>query len=180
MIRFAATVTAIEIALTLAAVLLVTAIERAEPYFPQEDLARLGMPAETYSTGQRFRAGKISSYDTNAVVAGSGQAIFVSLQMETPRDEFDNLRSAELRAQADPAAGQIMIDEGRRRDEVGYAVRQLGPAGLRSELVRLRGGDMLVVRLTLVDAHRAEAPRLERLARLIQERMMHRLGWRQE
>lgn len=177
MTRFAWTVASIEVVLTICAASLVTMDERTEPFLLQEDLARMGMAAETFSNEKRFRLGAIASYDTNAVLAESRHVILVSFRVESPREEFERLRAAELGARGQES-GLVLVDEETRRVERGYAIRQRGATGVRSELVRLRGGDLLLVKVSRPNAPPGEQARCERMARLIQEHMMRRLGWR--
>ncbi len=184
MIRFAIAVTAVEVALTLAASLWIAYAETGEPYLTEQEFTMLGIPVEKYSTEYRTRFGAPFSYDTQGVVKGPGPAITVSVRVHTPRAEYDNRLSGErwpkLREGDEPPS---VLEEAWPSDESGYLARQKGRNGVRAELVRLHGADLLIVRVIRVDEAGARPePRLaacERLTRVVQEYMMIKLGWRE-
>jgi hypothetical protein len=181
-IRFALCVTAVEIALTIGASLWITLLDTGEPYVTPEEFGALGIPVEEVSTKRQSRFGAVSSYDTKAVVREDGPSILVSVSINTPRAEYDSRKAGErfpkLKEGDEPP---LVIDES-WAVEPGYAVRQTGRASVRSEIVRLRGKDMLTIRLVWKDIagkNKSQAVSYcEHFARLIQDHMVEKLGWR--
>lgn len=184
MIRFAVIITAVEVALTLGALLFVTLAETRDPYLDREEFEGLGIPVEKYSTDPRMRFGALFSYDTQAVVKGPGPAITISVRVNTPREEFEAREAAERAARLREGEERPVVNDESWPGEPAYAVRHRGRNGVRSELVRLHGREMLIVRVIRMDAPGASAGELastcERLARLIQGFMARKLGWREE
>ena len=185
MIRFAVIITAVELALTLGALLFVTLAQTRDPYVDREEFDELGIPLEKHSTEARMRFGSLFSYDTQAVVKDSGAKITVSVRIHTPREEFDAREASERASRMREGEERPVVNDESWPGEPAYAVRHRGRTGVRSELVRLHGREMLIVRVTrMPDPSKATpgemAAKGERLARVIQGFMTRKLGWREE
>ena len=184
MIRFAISVTAVEIALTLAASLWIAVTESGEPYVSEVEFERLGIPVEKYSTDRRTRFDSPYSYDTQAVVKGAGPAITVSVRVLTPRSEYDSRLAGERWPKLREGDEAPTVTDESLPGEPGYAVRQRGAQGVRAEGVRLHGADMLIVRAIRMNVPNtnpgSQVMKCERLVRLLQEHMTVRLGWKVE
>ena len=185
MIRFAVAITSVELVLTLGAALWITFEERDEPFVAAAEFEMLGIPVEKHSMDRRTRSGGLVSFDTQAVVKGPGPALMVSLRVKATREEFDARRAAERPPEAGEGKEQTIVNDESWPQEPGYVVRERGRNGVRSELVRLHGSEMLVVRAIRMDVPAGksgeEVSTCERLARIVQEFVMSRkLGWRDE
>lgn len=182
MIRFAVTVTAVELALTLGAALFITFAETGEPFLSRGEFEMLGIPLERYSTHRQTRFGALFSYDTQVTVKGPGPAILVSLRVGTPRSEYDSRLQGERWAKAREGDEAPVVNDESWPEEPGYAVRHRGRNGVRAEVVRLHGKDMLIVRAIRMNVppERAgeEVSACERMARIVQEYAAQKLGWR--
>jgi hypothetical protein len=183
LIRFALAVTAVEVALTLAASLWISFAETGEPFLPEEDFEMLGIPIEKYSTDRRRRFDSPFSYDTQVVVKGAGPAITVSVRVLAPRAEYDARLSGEQWPKLRPGDEPPTVTDESLPGEPGYGVRQRGANGVRAEAVRLHGAVMLIVRAIRMNVQDTppglQVTRCERLVRTLQEYMMVRLGWRE-
>jgi hypothetical protein len=183
LIRFALSITAIELALTVAASLWIALASGEEPYVTPGEFEMLGIPTEKHSTERRYRFGTLFSYDTQATVKASGPAITVSVRVHTPRSEFDARLAGERWPTLREGDEAPVITDEPWPGESGYGVRQRSRTGVRAEIVRLRGTEMLVVRAvrpTLGDLHPGhEVARCERLVRLLQDFTAQKLGWRE-
>ena len=183
MIRFAIAVTAIEVVLTLAASLWITFSETADPYLTEQEFTMLGIPVEKYSTECRTRFGAPFSYDSQAVVKDLGPAILVSVRVGTPRAEYDNRLAGERNPKLREGDEPPTVTDEPWRQEVGYAVRQRGADGVRVEVVRLRGAEMIVlraIRMNVPGTHAGfQVAKCERLMRILQEHLLVKLGWRE-
>jgi hypothetical protein len=182
MIRFAAAVTGIEVALTFVASLWVTLAEAPEPYLSRAEFRALGLEPESHTTERKTRFGKIFSYDTQAALAARRRSVYVSLRVETPPEEFAVRRSGELALSRDPARGTATVLDNDGGDERGYTVRHRTSQEARAELVRLRGSDMLIVRVTAPDVPGSPGNSVvascERDAIVLKQFFMRKLGWR--
>src|SRR5262245_3406705 len=182
MIRFAAVVTVIEIALTVAASLWVTLAEEPEPYVSRAELRGLGFEPESHATERRTRFGKTFSYDTRATLTGRPRVLFVSHRVETPPEEYEARHGGDVSLSRDPSRGVTTVVETSRDGERGYTVRHRDSTEVRAELVRLRGSDMLIVRVTAPDVAgspgNAVAAGCERDAGVLQQYLLRKLGWR--
>jgi hypothetical protein len=181
MIRFAISVTVLELLLTGAAALLVGFEGSGEPYLSEGELRDLGFTFEKYTTERRLRFGLVYSYDTRFVLSGDGAAITLSVRPGTPRSEYDTRLASERRPRmkTEPR-GPIVVEEP-WGSEVGYTLSQRDPGSVRTELVRWREGVLLLVRASRpgpVSRPSEEAARYERLARLVQMRALQKFGWR--
>jgi len=184
LIRFAVAVTAVEIALTLAASLWISFAETGEPFLAEGEFEMLGIPIEKYSTDRRRRFDSPFSYDTQAVVKGAGPAITVSVRVQTPRAEYDTRRAGEQWPKLREGDEPPTVTDESLPDEPGYAIRQRGSNGVRAEGVRIHGSVMLIVRAIWRDSPGThpgfQVMKCDRLVRTLQEYMMTRLGWREE
>jgi hypothetical protein len=182
MIRFAITVTAVEIALTLGASVWIACSETGEPFVTPGDFTELGIPVEKYSTERGTRFGSLFSYDTRAVARDSGTALHVSLRVNTPREEYDVRESGERHPRLREGDERPIVNDESWPGEPGFAVRHVGRTTVRTELTRLHGAQMLIVRATLMKVPEANpnptASACEHLARLLQDYMVQKLGWR--
>jgi len=183
-IRFAVIITAVELALTLGALLFVTLAETRDPYLDTEDFEGLGIPVEKHSTDPRMRFGALFSYDTQAVAKGPGPAITISVRVNTPREEFEAREAAERSYRTREGEERPVVNDESWPGEPAYAVRHRGRNGVRSELVRLRGREMLIVRVIRMNPTDmppgVTASTCEHLARLVQGAMVRKLGWRED
>ncbi len=182
MIRFAVAVTAVELALTLGAVVFISVAESGEPYLAREEFESLGIPVEKYSTDRRLRFGALFSYDTHAYVKAPGPAITLSLRVNAPREEFSAREAGERQLRPRDGDERPVVNDESWPGEPGYAVRHRGRHGVRSELVRLHGKELLIVRVVATGTAAAtsgeEAAKCERLARTVLGVMVRKLGWR--
>ena len=183
MIRFAVTITAIEVALTVFASLWITFAESGEPYITPEEFAQLGIEVENCTSEHRTRFGSPFSYDTQAVVKGGGPSIYVSLRIQTPKAEYDGRLAGEQFPKPKEGDEVPSVTNEPWRKELGYGARQRGRNGFRSEVVRFRGSDMLVLRVIWMTRPESnpgfQAARCERLVRQLQDHMLLKLGWRE-
>jgi hypothetical protein len=197
MIRFAISVTAIEIALTLGAAAWVTFSENGEPYVTKAELETLGISVEKYSTERKMRFGELFSFDTQAVLPGSslglasgdtrpGPALLVSVRVNTPKVEYDSRLAGERHPRMRDGDELPVVNEEPWPDELGYVVRQRVRNGVRAEVVRLRGKNLLIVRMNWTniplppDRAGEAVAKCEHFARLLQDFMVTRkLGWRE-
>jgi hypothetical protein len=182
-IRFAVTITAVELALTLVAAFMISVSDDFEPYLTPDDLAMLGLRHENHQTRRRSAGfSDTSNYITRADLLGPPQVLEVSYRLGMTPEDYDRLLSRERALQRQAAAGEItVIDEPFPRER-GYSARQHSPALVRSELIRFRGYQILIVRVTRRDAGTARpepaGAACEQRARLVQEYMLEKLGWR--
>jgi hypothetical protein len=179
--RFAVVITALEALLTLGASILVTYTDPPPGFATENDLRSLGLAFSKHEN-RRWESGNALTYDTRATLTGPESALFVSLRLDaTPTDyEFRRLRDEANRER--PERGELVILNEPCPGEEGYAVRHLGPKSARFELVRLHKKDLLIVRVVREKPFdtlpAAELARCERRARLVQEHLMVKLGWR--
>jgi len=179
--RFAVAVTVLEVALTAVASILVTYTDPPPGFATEQDLASLGLPHRDLKN-TRWIPLKAPSYETRATLTSPDAALYVSLQTDATETDFEFRRLREDGNRGHPERGETVVINEPMPGEKGYAVRHGGPKSSRFELVRLRGNDLLVVRVVrekpydLVPA--AELGRCERRARLVQEHLMVKLRWR--
>lgn len=182
MIRFAVTVTIVELVLTVIASLWIATADSVEPFLGEDELRRLEIDVQNYSTERRLRFGALFSYETRAQMKGGGPSIVVSVRVNTPRGEYEGRLTGERYPKLKEGEEAPVVTDENWPEEPGYAVRQCGRNGARAEVVRLHGGTMLVVRAVQLSVEgnvaRANAARCERIARMIQEHMAGKLGWR--
>jgi len=182
LLRFAVVVTVLELVLTATASVLVTYTEAPPAFATENDLRELGV---SFTEHRNSREGSIQApiYDTNATLASPTAALFVRHRMDMSKTDFDFRRAREEVQRDRPELGEIVIINEPLPGEQGYAVRHRGPTSVRFELVRLRGSEMMIVRVVrrapFENLPAAELSRCERRARIIQEHLMMKLRWRE-
>jgi len=179
--RFAVAVTVLELVLTAAASVVVSYTEAPPGFATENDLRDLGI---TFTSHGNARSGSMSSpvYESSATLAAPTATLYVELRTESSRIDYEFRRSREEVIRTHPELGESVIISEPLPGEEGYAVRHRGPSAVRFELVRLRGSDMLKVRVVrkapFDNIPAAELARCERRARVIQEHLMMKMKWR--
>jgi hypothetical protein len=181
LLRFAVIVTILEVALTAGASILVTYTDPPPGFATENDLRSLGMLCRTHEN-RRWESGNAPCYDTRAALTSPDASLYASLRTDATPTDFEFRRSKDEAARERPERGELTIINEPIPGEQGYAVRHTGPTTVRFELARLRRNEMLIVRVVRerpYDASpAAELARCERRARLVQEHLMTKLGWR--
>jgi len=178
--RFAAAITVMEIILTVFTASLFTADYDADAFLTPEDLALVNMPFEELKTQRQTRLEALLGYDSNMILVGPRQNAWVSVRVDQSRVDFDARRRREENWAAKAAAGSWTVLDDPGHDDVGYTVRHRSATSARSELVRFRGGRMLIAKVSrseLVGVPDEELAGCERRARILQERMLEKLRW---
>src|SRR5438477_2580232 len=181
LLRFAVVVTVLEFILTIAASILVTYTEPPTGFLTEAELSELGFKFDDHEN-QRWIHLNAPCYDTRAKLASPGAALYVSLRTDASMTDFGSRRRREeiLRERADH--GEAVIINEPLPGEEGYAIRHRGPHSVRFELVRLRGSDLLIVRVVgdkPFDASESAAlSKCEHRARAVQEHLMFKMRWR--
>ncbi len=182
MVRFAVLMTLVELALTVGAVFAITLVEPGEPYLSEADLRGLRIPFASVTTSRAKRLGQVF-YDTRVKLKDPPQTLYVSLRTEHSGVDYDHRINRERRRDGDPRHGSLVVVEEPMPGERGYALRQRGPGSVRSEIVRLRGTDFLIVavsRPTPPDLTPAQAVvGCERRARTVELYLLEKLRWRE-
>lgn len=180
--RFAIVVTILELALTAAASVLVSYTEPPVGFVTENDLKDLGLQAEKHET-RRWTSVNAPCYDTRARLVSPDATLFASLRTDGTPTDFEFRRSREQVIGGQPHLGETVIINEPLPGERGYAVRHRGPKSVRFELVRLRGSDLLIVRvvreLPFDTLPAAELSKCERRCRAIQEHLMVKMRWRE-
>ena len=180
--RFAVVVTVLELVLTAGASVLVTYTEAPPGFATESDLKELGIAVAEH---RNVRSGslQVPTYETIATLAAPTASLHVELRTDAAKVDFDFRRAREEVLRGRPEIGDLVIINEPLPGEQGYAVRQRGPSAVRFELVRLRGKDMLKVRVVrkapFDNLPAAELSRCERRARIVQEQLMVKLRWRE-
>lgn len=181
LMRFAIAVTVLEVALTALASVLVTYTDPPPGFATEQDLRALGFSFSAHEN-TRWTAADAPCYDTRATLTSPDAKLYVSFRTDATTTDFSFRRSRDEASRERPERGEITIINEPMPGEEGYAVRQRGPKSARFELVRLRRGDMLIVRVVREKPFEAsdavELSKCERRARLVQEMIMSRLRWR--
>ena len=183
MTRFAVTVTLIELALTLAASVIITLTEGFDPYIRDSELTGLGLEPREYKAYRRRYYFGGAQHITRAVIQKCGHRLTVRYILDVAaRDfEWELHRETQRQASSDPDSPVIVIREP-FPGENGYGVRQISPRWVRSELVRMRMRDnvMMIVEVSASgeNLRRTEAVTCEHHARLVQQLMLLKMGWR--
>lgn len=183
MIRFAITITAVELALTLAAAFMVSLSGDIEPYLTTEDLAELDLPYKDYQARRRSAGFSDSAnYMTRAELLAPPQVVEVSYRVGMYPDDYQKMLSRERAVQRQAVAGEVTVIDDPFPGERGHASRQHSPAQVRAELVRLRGNQILIVKVSReMDSGERPEPAgatCERRARIVQQHLMEKFGWR--
>lgn len=182
LLRFAVVVTILELVLTATASVLVTYTEAPPAFATENDLRELGI---AFTEHKNAREGTIQApvYDTNATLSSPTAALFVRHRLDMSKTDFEVRRAREEVQRDRPELGEIVIINEPIPGEHGYAVRHRAPNSVRFELVRLRGTEMMVVRVVcrapFENLPAAELSRCERRARVVQEHLMMKLRWRE-
>ena len=182
LLRFAVIVTLLELVLTATASVLVTYTEAPPAFATEHDLRELGI---SFTEHRNAREGSIQApiYETNATLASPTATLFVRHRMDSSKTDFDFRRSREEVWRDRPDNGELVIINEPLPGEHGYAVRHRAPNSVRFELVRLRGSEMMIVRVVsrapFENLPAAELSRCERRARVVQEHLMMKLRWRE-
>lgn len=182
MAKFALAVTAAELVLTLGAALLVSAGDGSEPYLTPEDLRELRIPFESCKTVHRsIRLNADWSWDTKATLLEPRDSLYTSRMVNASPEEYTRRLDAEQRLWQREGDAVVVRDDP-YPGESGFAVRHRGRTGVRAELVRMRGGEILIVRvqreLGAGKDGKADVASCERRAGIIQACLLQRLGWR--
>ncbi len=182
MARFAVAVTLLELLLSGLTVALFALESPPDPYLSPEDLREFDLPFESHETGRRLRFEALLGYDTNVVLLHPKQTAWISLRVDQlEADYLTRRRREEMGAIRPGASSRTTVSTDAGEDHPGYAVRQHGPSGARSELVRFKGDRMLIVRVSksepFEEAPEDELAACERRARLLQARMLQKTGW---
>ena len=178
--RFAIAITALEIVLTVFTASLFTADYDADAFLTPDDLALVNMPFDELKTQRQTRLEALLGYDSNMILARPRQNAWVSVRVSQAAVDFDARRRREENWAMKSAAGTWTILDDPGHDDVGYTVRHRTATSARSELVRFRGGRMLIVKVAkseLVGVPDEELAGCERRARILQERMLEKLRW---
>ena len=182
MVRFAVLMTLAEIILTVGAVFAITLVEPSEPYLTDADLRSLKIPYASLTTSRTKRFDQVF-YETRADLTDPAQALYVSLRSDHSDVDYDHRLTRERQRNGDPKHGSIVLVEEPMPGERGYALRQRGPRSVRSEIVRLRGTDLLVVSATRATPFELtasqEVVRCERRARTVELYLLEKLRWRE-
>jgi hypothetical protein len=182
LLRFAVVVTVLELVLTATASVLVTYTEAPPAFATPSDLRELGI---SFTDHRNAREGSIQApiYDTTATLSSPTATLTVRYRSDQSKTDFDFRRSREEVWRDRPENGELVIINEPLPGEQGYAVRHRGPNSVRFELVRLRGTEMLTVRVVrrtpFENLPAAELSRCERRARVVQEHLMMKLRWRE-
>jgi hypothetical protein len=181
LLRFAVVVTLLEAALTAMAAILVTYTDPPPGFATENDLRSLGLSFSDLQN-RRWESGNSPCYDTRATLRSPDSAFFVSLRTDATPTDFEFRRSKDEAAREHPEQGELVIVNEPIPGEQGYAVRHSGPRSVRFELVRIRKGELLIVRVVrekpFDSVPAAELSRCERRARIVQEHLMVKLRWR--
>lgn len=180
MTRFAISITAIEILLTAFTAALFTLDSEPEPYFSQDDLRELSLPFERHQTQRRIRFEALLGYDSSFTLLRPTQNAWVSVRVEQTPDDYAARRRREESWAARPGFGSSIVRDDPGHEDQGFVVRHRSASDVRCELVRFRGGRMLVVKVSkngLKENHDEELSACERRARLLQAKMMGKIRW---
>jgi hypothetical protein len=183
MVRFAVVLTLVELALTVAATLTISLIEPGEPYVTEADLRGLRLPFSSSSTRRTKSFDGRIFYDTSVELADPPQTLHVSIRAGSSDVDYDHRLNRERQNHQKPRHGTIVLIDEPMPGERGYALRQRGPDSVRAELVRLRGTDLLIVRVSRAQPYDTtpdqEVVRCERRARMVELFLLEKLRWRE-
>lgn len=181
LVRFAVIVTILEVALTAMASVLVTYTDPPPGFVTENDLRSLGMTFSAHEN-RRGESGNAPYYDTRSTLTSPTSSLFASLRTDATKTDFEFRRSREEASREHPERGELVIINEPMPGEQGYAVRHSGPKSARFELVRIRKGEMLIVRVIRERPYdtlpAVELSGCERRARQVQEHLMVKLRWR--
>lgn len=179
--RFAIAVTILELGLTAGASILVTYTEMPPGFATEGDLRELGIPFEEHLNDRRVNQ-NAPWYETRARLTAPAGRLYVSLRTDATPTDFEFRRSQEESIRDHPERGEVVIINEPLPGEKGYAVRHRGPQSARFELARLRGSEMLIVRVVSDKPFDRVEPAMlskcEQRARTVQEHVMFKMRWR--
>jgi hypothetical protein len=178
--RFAATVTILMILLTAIAASLFSIDGDSDAFLTTDDLKLINMPFEEHKTQRQNRFEVLLGYDSNTTLLKPRMNAWVSVRVDQADIDFAARRRREENWATKPGFGNSTICDDPGQDDAGYMVRHRNEKSARCELVRYRGGRMLVVKVSrneLVGTPEEELAACERRARIIQERMLEKLRW---
>jgi hypothetical protein len=178
--RFATAITLLEILLTAGTASLFTLDADSDGFLTTDDLSLINLPFEEHKTKRQSRFDALLGYDSNTVLLSPRQSAWVSARVDQAEIDFAARRRREENWAAKSGLGTSVIFDDPGPDDAGYLVRQQNEKSVRCELVRYRGGRMLVVKVSrneLVGKPAEELAVCERRARLIQGRMLEKLRW---
>jgi hypothetical protein len=180
--RFALMITVVELALSGVAATLFTLDSPPDPYLTRDDLRDLRMAFFSHDNVRRLRFEALLGYDSNAVLENPRHIVWVSARVDQTVVDFDSRRRREEAWAKRPGQDSTTaIESCRGTDGQGFEVRQKGATGTRCELVRFKGDRMLIVRVSKTEPMQRspseEVAACERRARMIQARMLQKLGW---
>jgi hypothetical protein len=182
MVRFAVLITGVEIVLTIGAAFAITLVEPSEPYLTDADLRSLRIPYASLTTSRTKRFDQIF-YDTRVELTDPPQILTVSLRTDHSNVDYDHRLNREQRRHGDPRHGTIVIVEEPMPGERGYCLRQVGPGSVRSEIVRIRGTELLIATVTRAKPFETtptqEVVKCERRARNVELYLLEKLRWRE-
>ncbi len=182
MIRFSLVISAIEVALTFGAALFIAVIDHSEPSLTEDDLRAVELSCEKF-TASAYLQVDVRYFDARATLSASKQSVYVSHRFNLMPSDFDLKREKERAFVDRKDAGDGIITDDPFEGERAYVLRHRGADAVRAELVRTRGDEMILVRLTRAGvpgaAGKAEVTNCERNARVIQEHLLKRWGWRE-
>jgi hypothetical protein len=181
LLRFAVVITALELVLTAAASVLVTYTEPPPGFATESDLRDLGLTFDEHEN-RRWVHMNAPCYDTRAKLSSPAASLYVSLRTDSTATDFQFRRAREEVIRDHPELGEAVLINEPLPGEEGYAVRHRGPKSVKFELVRLRGSDLLIVRVVREQPFdtlaAAELSKCERRARSVQEHLMFKMRWR--
>ena len=179
--RFAVAVTILELVLTIVASVLVTFTEPPPAFMTEADLSDIGIKVEKHQNVRRVQV-NAPCYDTQATLSTPSAKLDVSLRTDSSATDFVFRRSREEAIRGHPERGEVVLINEPIPGEQGYAVRHRTPTSVRFEVVRLRGNDLLIVRvLREMPYDYTESgmmSKCELRARAVQEHLMFKLRWR--
>lgn len=179
--RFAVTVTALELLLTLGASVLIRFTEPPTAFLTETELTGLGMTFQSHDNTRTLRQ-DVVCYDTHATLRSPTASLYASLRSDTSATDFDFRRRREEAIREHPERGEVLLINEPLPGEEGYAVRYRGANSVRFEAVRLRGREMLIVRVTrekpFDTTESAALSKCELRARAVQEHLMFKMRWR--
>lgn len=182
MIRFSLVISAIEVVLTFGAALVIAMIDHSEPGLTEDDLRAVDLSCEKF-TASAYQQFDVRYFDTRATLSASKQSVYVSHRFNLTPSDFDLKREKERTLVDRRDSGEGVITDDPFEGERAYVLRHRGADAVRAELVRVRGDEMILVRVTRAGvtgaAGKTEVANCERNARVIQDYLLQRWRWRE-
>lgn len=182
MIRFAVTITIVELVLTIGAVLLIEVTELPDPFLSETDLTDLGLKHDSYEAWRSSRFRTLVRYNTAVSLRQPKRELYTSFRVNDSKLDFELRRDRERNRLGEGPQGKDVLIEEELPGQPGYAVRDFREEGIRIELVCGRGNEMLIVRIVQgsiggVSLHSVMA-NAERNARKVQMKLFDKMRWR--